>query len=75
MLAFNSLLSLSLIWWIEVVIFFFSFFFFFLVVVLKSGTNGGYRFRGSSGFLCWFWDEEFVWPKGVYVRIGSGSGL
>ena len=30
MLAFNSLLSLSLIWWIEVVNFFFSFFFFFL---------------------------------------------
>ena len=37
-----------------------------LVVVLESGMDGGHRLGGSSGFLCWFWDEEFVWPKGVY---------
>ena len=44
-------------------------FFSFLVVVLKLGTDGGDRLGRSSGFLCWFWDEEFAWPKGVY---GSG---
>ena len=36
------------------------------MVVLKLGTNGGHRLGGSSGFLCWFWDEEFLWPKRVY---------
>ena len=37
-----------------------------LVVVLESGTDWGHRLGGSSGFLYWFWNEEFVWPKGVY---------
>ena len=41
-----------------------------LVVVLKvRGMDYGHKFWGSSGLFYWFWDEEFVWQKGVY---GSG---
>ena len=75
MLAFNSLLSLSLIWWIEVMNFFFLFFFFSWWWSKSRARMGVTGLEGVVGVSGGCGMKNLCGQRGYMVRIGSGSGL